>query len=124
MASIILYNSRCLFVPTRTHIHIKHAGETINNDNAIRESERGKRKKSALQREREQKRERERERRSEGERASATFILCCARKNVNYSKVRPAITLPPIIPNDDSMFKVQHQKIKTKKKNEITDIMK
>lgn len=24
--------------------------------------------------------------------ASATFILCCARKNVNYSKVRPAIT--------------------------------
>lgn len=37
-------------------------------------------------------RERERERRSEGECASATFILCCARKNVNYSKVRPAIT--------------------------------
>lgn len=31
-------------------------------------------------------------RRSEGECASATFILCCARKNVNYSKVRPAIT--------------------------------
>lgn len=36
--------------------------------------------------------EKEREKRSEGECASATFILCCARKNVNYSKVRPAIT--------------------------------
>lgn len=46
------------------------------------------------ERERECKREREREqkKRSEGECASATFILCCARKNVNYSKVRPAIT--------------------------------
>lgn len=32
------------------------------------------------------------ERRSGGECASAMFILCCARKNVNYSKVRPAIT--------------------------------
>jgi len=41
---------------------------------------------------REWKRTKERERRSEGECASATFILCCARKNVNYSKVRPAIT--------------------------------
>lgn len=40
----------------------------------------------------ESKRAREREKRSEGECASATFILCCARKNVNYSKVRPAIT--------------------------------
>lgn len=36
--------------------------------------------------------ERVKERGSEGECASATFILCCARKNVNYSKVRPAIT--------------------------------
>jgi len=40
----------------------------------------------------ERKREREQKKRSEGECASATFILCCARKNVNYSKVRPAIT--------------------------------
>jgi len=43
-------------------------------------------------RERERMKESEREKRSEGECASATFILCCARKNVNYSKVRPAIT--------------------------------
>lgn len=44
------------------------------------------------ERERKNARVREREKRSEGECASATFILCCARKNVNYSKVRPAIT--------------------------------
>lgn len=30
---------------------------------------------------------------------SATFILCCARKNVNYSKVRTAITYHLTVPN-------------------------
>lgn len=45
-----------------------------------------------VKREKERMQEWEREKRSEGECASATFILCCARKNVNYSKVRPAIT--------------------------------
>lgn len=51
-----------------------------------------KRKWEIRERMQERKREKEQKKRSEGECASATFILCCARKNVNYSKVRPAIT--------------------------------
>lgn len=52
---------------------------------------------------------------------SATFILCCARKNVNYSKVRTAITYHLTIPNKQQY--VQEATSKKEKKN-IADIMK
>lgn len=70
---------------------------------------------------RESEREGENEKRSEGECASATFILCCARKNVNYSKVRPAITYHLLF---QIIIITVCSKCNIKKKKEITDIMK
>lgn len=47
---------------------------------------------------------------------AATFILCCARKNVNYSKVRPAITYHLLLQINNGMFK--QTKTKTKQKTQ------
>jgi len=63
--------------------------------------------------------EREKER---GRACICDVYIVLRKKERELFQGTPCYYLPPIIPNNNSMFKVQHQKIK--KKNEITNIMK
>lgn len=65
---------------------------------------------------RERKREREEER---GRVCICDVYIVLRKKERELFQGTPCYYLPPIIPNNNSMFKMQHQK-----KKEITDIMK
>lgn len=66
----------------------------------------------------ESKREREREK-ERGRVCICDVYIVLRKKERELFQGTPCYYLPPIIPNNNSMFKMQHQK-----KKEITDIMK
>lgn len=84
--------------------------------------DREREKERVRERKREREWMREREIRSEERVCICDVYIVLRKKERELFQGTPCYYLPPIIPNNNSMFKMQHQK--TKKKKKIADIMK